>query len=155
MSTQIEMPSIAATTEPSSIAHELEQLSELATLVASARDAMSDEIVTRLSRTFIEGITLLDRLTRNEGLMRLLQVLDRPESQHLLLGLSKALSQMSREIAAAPPARGGIGGLWQLARERGTQEALRSLSVLGQYWSESMRELQTRGSPMERAKLPS
>jgi hypothetical protein len=142
MSTQTEKPFVAPSAELGGLARELEQLSELATLVASARDAMSDEIVARLARAVSEGITLLDRLTRNEGLMRLLQVLDRPEAQHLLLGLSKALGQMSREVAVAPPASGGIAGLWRLAREPGTQEALRSLSVLGQYWSESMRDLE-------------
>jgi uncharacterized protein YjgD (DUF1641 family) len=141
MSPHTESALAVTTTDTDAIARSLEQLTEVTTLVSSARDAMSDEIVTRLSRSFSEGVALLDRLTRNEGLMRLLQVLDRPESQHLLVGLSTALSQLSREIAAAPPARGGIGGLWRLAREPGTQEALRSLSVLGQYWSESMREL--------------
>lgn len=141
MSTEIDKTSGSAATELAGVARQLEQLTELATLVASARDAMSDEMVTRLARASSEGLTLLDRLIRNEGLMRLLQVLDRPESQHLLVGLSKALTQMTREIAASPPARGGIAGLWQLAREPGTQEALRSLSVLGQYWSESMRLL--------------
>ena len=54
---------------------DLQQLTELATLVTSARDAMTDDIVTRLSSAISEGITLLDRLTRNEGLIRLLQVL--------------------------------------------------------------------------------
>ncbi|HVC12169.1 MAG TPA: hypothetical protein VNE59_11065 [Burkholderiales bacterium] len=146
MTTQTEKPPVASSVEPGGFARELEQLAELATLVASARDAMSDEIVARLSRAVSEGVTLLDRLTRNEGLMRLLQVLDRPEAQHLLLGLSKALGQMSREVAAAPPARGGIAGIWRLAREPGTQEALRSLSVLGQYWGESMRDLERGGS---------
>lgn len=141
MSTQIDKPLVSAAAELGGVARQLEQLTELATLVASARDAMSDEMVSRLARASSEGLTLLDRLIRNEGLMRLLQVLDRPESQHLLVGLAKALTQMTREIAAAPPARGGIAGLWQLAREPGTQEALRSLSVLGQYWSESMRSL--------------
>jgi uncharacterized protein YjgD (DUF1641 family) len=135
-----------AVNEPRETARDLEQLAELATLVASARDAMSDEIVTRLSRVFSEGITLLDRLTRNEGLMRLLEVLDRPESQYLLIGLSRALSQMSREIAASPPASGGWGGLWRVVREPGIQEGLRSLSLLGQYWSESMRDLHRRGA---------
>lgn len=120
-------------------------LVEMMNFLASARDAMSDEIVTRLARTVSESMTLLDRLTRNKGLMRLLQVLDRPETQYYLLGLSDALSQMSREIAAAPPAKGGIVGLLRLAREPGTQEGLRSLSLLGQYWSESMRELHRRG----------
>ena len=123
----------------------INSLVEMINLLAAAKDAMSDEIVTRVARTASEGMTLLDRLTRNEGLMRLLQVLDRPETQYYLIGLSDALSQMSREIAAAPPAKGGIVGLLRLAREPGTLEGLRSLSLLGQYWSESMRELHRRG----------
>lgn len=129
----------------SDLARDIEQLSELATLVTSARDAMSDEIVTRLSRVFSEGISLLDRLTRNEGLMKLLEVLDRPESQHLLIGLSNAIGKMSREIAVAPPAHGGVGELLKIMREPGTQEGLRSISLLGKYWSESLRDLHRRG----------
>jgi len=120
-------------------------LVDLINLLASARDAMSDAMVTRLARTVSEGVALLDRLTRNEGLMRLLQVLDRPENQYHLISLSEALSQVSRELATAPPARGGIGGLLRLAREPGTQEGLRSLSLLGKYWGESLRELHRRG----------
>jgi uncharacterized protein YjgD (DUF1641 family) len=128
------------------LARDIEQLAELATLVASARDAMSDEIVTRLSRVFSEGISLLDRLTRNEGLMKLLEVLDRPESQHLLIGLSNAVGKMSREIAMAPPAHGGMGELLKIMREPGTQEGLRAISLLGKYWSESLRDLHRRGA---------
>ena len=120
-------------------------LVEMINLLASAKDAMSDEIVTRLARTASESMTLLDRLTRNEGLMRLLQVLDRPESQYLLISLADALDKMSRELAAAPPAKGGILGLLQLAREPGTQEGVRALSLLGQYWNDSLRELHRRG----------
>ena len=146
MTTQIETPLAATATEQQDdIARDIEQLSELASIVASARDAMSDEIVTRLASALSEGITLLDRLTRNEGLMHLLQVLDRPESQHLLQSLASALSQMSRELAMAPPAKGGMGGLLQLAREPGTQEGIRALSLLGKYWNESLRELHRRG----------
>jgi uncharacterized protein YjgD (DUF1641 family) len=128
------------------LARDIEQLSELATLVASARDAMSDEIVTRLSRVFSEGISLLDRLTRNEGLMKLLEVLDRPESQHLLIGLSNAVGKMSREMAMAPPAHGGVGELLKIMREPGTQEGLRAISLLGKHWSESLRDLHRRGA---------
>jgi uncharacterized protein YjgD (DUF1641 family) len=146
MSTKTDNKLAATIPDELDLARNLEQLSELATLVTSARDAMSDEIVTRLSRVFSDGISLLDRLTRNEGLMRLLEVLDRPESQHLLIGLSKALGQMSRDIATAPPARGGIGELLRLVRQPGTQEGLRSLSLLGKYWSESMRDLHRRGT---------
>lgn len=121
-------------------------LVEMINFLASAKDAMSDEIVTRLARTASEGMTLLDRLIRNEGLMRLLQVLDRPESQYLLMSLADALAKMSRELATAPPAKGGIMGLVQLARAPGTQEGLRALSLLGQYWNDSLRELHRRGA---------
>jgi hypothetical protein len=146
MSTKTDNKLAATIPDELDLARNLEQLSELATLVTSARDAMSDESVTRLSRVFSDGISLLDRLTRNEGLMRLLEVLDRPESQHLLIGLSKALGQMSRDIAMAPPARGGISELLGIVREPGTQEGLRSLSLLGKYWSKSLRELHRHGA---------
>lgn len=120
-------------------------LVELVNLLASARDAMSDAMVVRLVRAVSEGITLLDRLTRNEGFMRLLQVLDRPENQYHLISLSDALNRISRDLAIAPPAKGGIAGLLRLAREPGTQEGLRSLSLLGKYWGEGLRELHRRG----------
>ncbi len=120
-------------------------LVEMLNFAASAKDAMSDEIVTRLARTMSEGMTLLDRLTRNEGVMRMLQVLDRPETQYLLISLADALAKMSRELATAPPAKGGILGLVQLARTPGTQEGVRALSLLGQYWNDSLRELHHRG----------
>lgn len=134
-------PEAESTPDSDDFLRDLEQLSELATLVTAARDAMSDEIVTRLSSAASEGITLLDRLTRNQGLMRLLQVLDRPESQQLLISLADAISSMSRDLANAPPAKGGLFGMLKLAREPGTQEGLRSVSILGKYWSESLREL--------------
>ena len=123
----------------------MEGLAEIGTLISAAKDALSDDMVSRLASAFSEGITLLDRLTRNEGLVRLLQVLDKPENQALLISMSNALTEMSREISATPPAKGGIGGMLQLAREPGTQEGLRLLSLLGEHMSESMRELHRRG----------
>jgi uncharacterized protein YjgD (DUF1641 family) len=123
---------------------ELSDLSELASIVSAARDALSDDMVTRLSSAFSEGITLLDRLTRNQGLMRLLQVLDRPESQKWLMSLADALNSMSREIAVTEPARGGMSGMLRLALDPGTQEGLRALSLLGKYWSTNLRDLNAR-----------
>lgn len=120
-------------------------LVEMIHFFASAKDAMNDDIIARLAGTLSEGLTLLDRLTRNEGLMRLLQTLDRPEVQSLMLSFGEAIAAMSRDIAAAPPASGGLGGLMKVARDPGTQEGLRSLSLLGKYWSESLRELHGRG----------
>lgn len=123
----------------------VDSLVEMLNFLASAKDAMSDEIVARLARTMSEGMTLLDRITRNEGVLRMLQVLDRPETQYLLISLADALAKMSRELATAPPAKGGILGLVQLARTPGTQEGVRALSLLGQYWNDSLRELHHRG----------
>lgn len=124
---------------------DLEQLAELATLVAAARDALNDDMVSRMASAFSEGITLLDRLTRNEGLIRLLHILDTPEVQHLLISLSHALTKMSREFAMTPPTKGGLMCMLRLARDPGTQEGLRSLSLLGKYMDESMRELHRKG----------
>lgn len=130
----------AAAPVPDGLSRDLEQLSELASVFSAARDALSDEIVTRVSGALSEGIILLDRVTRNEGLMRLLHMLEKPESQHLLLSLSDALSSMSQDVARSAPAKGGIVGITQLALDPGTQEGLRSLSLLGKYWSESLRK---------------
>lgn len=124
---------------------DLERIAELASLVAAAQDALNDDMVSRLASAFSEGITLLDRLTRNEGLMRLLQILDTPEMQHLLVSLSHGLTKMSREFATTPPTKGGLVCMLRLARDPGTQEGLRSLSLLGKYMDESMRELHRKG----------
>lgn len=146
MTTETNENSSAATDVDSTLNDgDLEQLYEMATLVTAATDALSDEMVDRMSSAFSEGITLLDRLTRNEGLMQLLQVLDRPESQYLLKSLADALGEMSRELATARPAKGGIAGLLVLATQPGTQEGLRALSLLGKFWNESLREMHRTG----------
>ena len=126
-------------------ADDLQQLVELAGLVTSARDAMSDDIVTRIASAMSEGIALLDRFTRNQGLMRLMRVLDHPDSQRLLIGLSDALRQTSRDLATTAPAKGGLGELLHVTRQPGTQEGIRILAVLGQHLSHSLREQHSRG----------
>jgi uncharacterized protein YjgD (DUF1641 family) len=124
---------------------ELQRLVEFAQIVTAARDAMSDDIVSRLSGAFSEGMTLLDRLTRNEGLMSLLQVLDREESQNFLVAISRAIHESSQEIASTPPAIGGIGCTLRVVRDPGTLEGLRLLSLIGKHLSESLREQHRHG----------
>lgn len=124
---------------------DLQRLVEVAQLVTAARDAMSDEIVTRIAGAMSEGLTLLDRLTRNEGLMRLLKVLDRQETQYLLIALSDAIHAASQEIPAAPPATGGLACMMRVVRDPGTQEGIRLLSVVGKHLSHSLREQHRRG----------
>ena len=139
MTTQTEKPRSDGGSGPNDIDPDIQGLSELASLVTAAQDALSDEMVSRMASAFSEGITLLDRVTRNDGLMRLVHVLDRPENQALLLGLADALSATSRELASSKPSKGGVGGMLKLARDPGTEEGLRMLSLFGKHLSESMR----------------
>ncbi|MHB8256145.1 MAG: hypothetical protein ACYDHY_04605 [Acidiferrobacterales bacterium] len=119
---------------------DLQQLVELTHFIASARDAMSDEMVARIARAMSEGLNLLDRLTRNEGLMHLLHMINREEGQRLLIALAEVLRALSKDIAEAAPAAGGIGGVLRVVREPGTQEGLQLLSLVGKHLSHSLRE---------------
>ncbi len=139
MTTKIETPVDAIPGD------DLQRLVEFAQIITSARDAMSDEMVSRLAGAMSEGLNLLDRLTRNVGLMRLIQVLDREESQHLLIALSEAIYAASKDIAATAPAVGGIGCMLRVARDPGMQEGVRFLAVLGKHLSHNLREQHRRG----------
>jgi uncharacterized protein YjgD (DUF1641 family) len=139
MNTQTEKPFESMSTE------DLQRLVEVAQLITAARDAMSDEIVTRMAGAMSEGLTLLDRLTRNEGLMHLLKVLDRQDTQYLLIALSDAVHAASQEIPAAPPAVGGLGCLMRVVRDPGVLEGIRLMSVIGKHMSHSLREQHRQG----------
>lgn len=139
MNTQTEKPFESMSTE------DLQRLVEVAQLITAARDAMSDEIVTRMAGALSEGLTLLDRLTRNEGLMHLLKVLDRQDTQYLLIALSDAVHAASQEIPAAPPAVGGLGCMMRVVRDPGVLEGIRLMSVIGKHMSHSLREQHRQG----------
>jgi len=139
MTTQTQIPLDAMSTE------DLQRLVEVAQLVTAARDAMSDEIVTRMAGAMSEGITLLDRLTRNEGLMHLLKVLDRQETQNLLIAMSDAVHSASQEISAAAPAIGGLGCMMRVVRDPGVLEGIRLMSIIGKHMSHSLREQHRQG----------
>lgn len=126
-------------------AADLQRLVEFAQLVSSAQDAMSDDIVNRLASALSEGITLLDRLTRNEGLLHLLREMDRPENQAFLMCMSNAFTKVSRDLATMPPTGGGIGGLLKLVSDPGTQEGLRLLAMVASHMSGGLRDLHRRG----------
>lgn len=125
--------------------NDIKRIAELASIWAAAQDALTDDMVSRMASAFSEGITLLDRLTRNEGLMRLLQMLDHPDVQCHLVSLANSVHDITRDIATAPPSSGGLGGVIKLAMEPGTQEGLRALSIIGKYWGDGLRELHHRG----------
>lgn len=124
---------------------DLQQLAEFASIITAARDAVSDDIVLRVAGALSEGISLLDRLTRNEGLMRLLQVLDTKESQYVLIAVSEAIHAVCKDIPAQPPATGGLGCTLRVMTDPATLEGLRLLSVWGDHLSKSLREQHRRG----------
>lgn len=136
-----EMGSAGATLNENDLKH----LVELASIVVAARDALSDDIVQRVAGALSEGITLLDHLTRNEGLMRLLQVLDRQDSQYVLIAISDAIRVISQEVPTQPPAVGGLGCMLRVMTDSGTLEGLRLFSLFGKYLSQSLREQHSQG----------
>ena len=131
---------IGSEEENNSLEKSLEGLAEIGTVIAAAKDAVNDDMVARMASAFSEGVTLLDRLTRNQALIMLLQNLDRPENQALLRGLSEALGRTSLEMSVSPPAKGGLGALIKQLNDPGTQEGLRILALLGKHLGESIRK---------------
>ena len=123
-----------------SLEKSLEGLAEIGTVIAAAKDALNDDIVSRMASTFSEGVMLLDRLTRNQALVRLLQNLDRPENQALLKSLSDALSKTSIEMSSSAPAKGGLSNLIKQLNDPDTQEGLRILAMLGKHLGVGIRK---------------
>jgi uncharacterized protein YjgD (DUF1641 family) len=126
---------------------DLDRLVQLARVYASAQDALTDEMVSRLSETMAEGMSLLDRLSRG-GAGRLVEMLAHLEAtgtlekiaetmprllarMELLEGMLAAFDQAAAATAKGPRAAGGIGGLWSLMRQPDNQDALRFLINLG------------------------
>jgi hypothetical protein len=126
---------------------DLQRLVKLARVYGSAEDAVTDEMVGRLSETVGNGLSLLDRFARG-GADRVIGILERLESSGALQKLSDTLpdlaERMSRiqsmlaaiESAALrtsrmPPSRGGLGGMWELMRDPEAQDTLRFLLAVG------------------------
>jgi uncharacterized protein YjgD (DUF1641 family) len=126
---------------------DLQRLVKLARVYGSAEDALTDEMVGRLTETVGNGLSLLDRFARG-GAERVIAILEGLESSGALQQLADAVPRLTERLtrlqstlaaieAAAtatrelPPSRGGVGGLWQLMRDPDTQDTLRFLLVVG------------------------
>lgn len=125
---------------------DLDRLVQLARLYGSMQDAMTDEMVGRLSDTVGAGISLLDRFNRG-GADRLLQILERLEASGALERAARVLPQLAdrmemlermlhcfeeaaRESDKAAPESGGIGGMWSLLTDPENQRSLRFLMTV-------------------------
>ncbi len=126
---------------------DLNRISRLARVYASAEDALTDEMVGRLAETAGNGLSLLDRFSRGgaehvvsmlEGMQEsgaleriatlLPQLVDRLTTVQDVLKSIDAAAAASRE---APPTGGGLGGLWHMMRDPETQDTLRFLLSIG------------------------
>jgi uncharacterized protein YjgD (DUF1641 family) len=105
---------------------DLDRLVALARTFGAAQDAMTDEMVSRLAETAAESVSLVDRLNR-AGLDRIVGSLERLGV--LIEATMGALEAAQRDVAAQPPAGGGLGGMLKVLRDPDGQESLRFLAA--------------------------
>jgi uncharacterized protein YjgD (DUF1641 family) len=104
-------------------------------------------MVSRLTDTVGNGLTLLDRFSRG-GAEHVVKMLEDLQQSGALEQLATMLPQLADRLGtvhevlqsidtaaavsrAAPPSAGGIGGLWHLMRDPETQDTLRFLLAVG------------------------
>jgi len=109
---------------------DLERLVGFVRLVAAIEDSLSDDIVNRLATVATELAALVDKLARNPGFLRLVDVLGRDEVQCGLIDLAESACAAKRELAQQPAPSGGMLGLLRIARDPGTQSALRFVALV-------------------------
>ena len=115
---------------------DLQRLVKLARLYGSAEDALTDEMVGRLSETLGNGLSqvvkMLEGLQDSGSLERIAtalpQLADRLDT---VQGLLRSIDAAATASRAAPPSAGGFGGLWQLMRDPESQDTLRFMLGVG------------------------
>lgn len=123
------LPAISALVENG----DLDRIVQLARVVGSAEDALSDEMIGRVAGVFSEGLCLFDRLTRNGALAEVVDLLLRDEVRGVLLRFGEALLAASEDFEREPAPTGGIGGLWKVMSQPGNQQALQFMGLFAKH----------------------
>ncbi|MCC7325180.1 MAG: DUF1641 domain-containing protein [Burkholderiales bacterium] len=126
---------------------DLHRLVKLARVYSSAEDALTDEMIGRLTDTVGNGLSLLDRFSRGgaEHVVKMLEelhgsgALERiatmlPKLESRLAMVQELLESIDAAVAAsrtAPASTGGFGGLWAMLRDPDTQDTLRFMLTIG------------------------
>jgi uncharacterized protein YjgD (DUF1641 family) len=127
---------------------DLDRIVDLARVVSSAQDAMTDDMVNRLAMTFSQGVCTLDRMCRYGGIDRMINLLERLEVSGSLEklavtlpplldrlehveGVLNALEQATSEMESGKPSPGGLGGMWKMMRDKDNQEVIRYMLTVG------------------------
>lgn len=126
---------------------DLDRLVKLARVYGSAEDALTDEMIGRLTDTLGNGLSLLDRFSRGgaEHVVKMLEnlqgsgALERiattlPKLESRLTMLQETLESLDAAAAAsrsAPASAGGFGGRWSMLRDPEAQDTLRFMLSVG------------------------
>ncbi len=105
---------------------DLERAVNLVRVLGSAGDALSDDIVGRLGSIINELLILADRISRNENIHKLLDLLERDHMVEMLSSLCEAAAsaKASHEVNAT----GGIVGFLNTMKDPEVQQALQFMS---------------------------
>jgi uncharacterized protein YjgD (DUF1641 family) len=105
---------------------DLERVAQMARLIGSAQDSLTDEMVGRLTEMVSGGMTLLDQVNRN-GAARLINILTRLETVEAMLeGVQEAAHSVERN---PPPA--GLRGLWKMITDRDNHKVMHFFMAVG------------------------
>lgn len=105
---------------------DLERIAQMARLLGSAQDALTDEMIGRLTEMVSGGMTLLDQVNRN-GAARLINILTRLETVEAMLeGVQEAAHAVERD---PPPA--GLRGLWKMLTNRDNHKVMHFFMAVG------------------------
>ena len=107
---------------------DLDRVVNLARVLGSAGDAVTDDIVARLAETAGELMCIADRLARSEGLMRLLDLLEREHIINLLVEFAEAAA--SAKASHEPASKGGIMGIMGTMQDPDVQDALKFFGAM-------------------------
>ena len=105
---------------------DLERVVNLVRILGSAGDALSDDIVSRLGEMVNELLCIADRISRNENLHKLLDLLEREHMVDMLASMAEAAA--SAKASHTVQSSGGIGGLLKTMKDPEVQQALQFMS---------------------------
>ena len=120
---------------------DLDRLVQLARVLGSAQDALSDDIIARLAAVFSDGLGLVDQLTRRGTLDRILDLLEQPGTEKLLTNLTQALDETEQEAKHISDSKGGLTGIIKLLSSGEVQDSIRYVALViknfHKHWSQT------------------
>jgi len=135
---------------------DLARLAHIARLLGAAEDALTDDLIGRLSAFASGGMAILDRLNQADSdrfwrlwellagaltpalmdrvvknLPALLDILEQAEESGLVQDVMSAALRAREDLAALPRPAGGFAGLWTLMKDADNQRTIQALLLYG------------------------